>query len=153
MGINLQYKAFDFSVFFQGVGKYSGNYGAQGVYEYIIQGTYFDYHKQAWTPERYAEGADITYPALSTHSTTNHTANDFFVMNRSFLRLKNLEVAYTFPVSTLSMLGLKTMRIYVGGQNLLTWDKLRMGHLDPENNDPIGYPVSRMMNLGFNANF
>lgn len=153
MGINLQYKAFDFSVFFQGVGKYSGNYGAQGVYEYIIQGTYFDYHKQAWTPERYAEGADITYAALSTHSTTNHTANDFFVMNRSFVRLKNLEVAYTFPVSTLSMLGLKTMRIYVGGQNLLTWDKLRMGHLDPENNDPIGYPVSRMMNLGFNANF
>lgn len=153
LGINLQYKAFDFSVFFQGVGKYSGNYGAQGVYEYIIQGTYFDYHKDAWTPERYAEGAEITYPALSTHSTTNHTANDFFVMDRSFLRLKNMELAYTIPDHTISRLGLRSMRIYVGGQNLFTWDKLRMGHLDPENNDPLGYPVTRMMNFGFNATF
>jgi TonB-linked SusC/RagA family outer membrane protein len=153
LAVNLQYKNFDFSVFFQGVGKYSGNYSQQGVYEYIIQGTYFDYHKQAWTPERYAEGAEITYPALSTHSTTNHVANDFFIMNRSFMRLKNIEIAYTLPSDALSMIGLSSLRIYVGGQNLLTWDNLEMGHLDPENNDAIGYPVTKMMNFGFNASF
>jgi len=152
-GLNLQYKNFDFSVFLQGVGKYSGNYSQQGVYEYITQGTYFDYHKSAWTPERYAEGAEISYPALSTHSTTNHVANDFFVMDRSFMRLKNLEVAYTLPSNALSMIGLNAVRIYVGGQNLFTWDKLRMGHLDPENNDPLGYPVTKMINFGFNASF
>lgn len=152
-GLNLQYKNFDFSVFLQGVGKYSGNYSQQGVYEYITQGTYFDYHKSAWTPERYAEGTEISYPALSTHSTTNHVANDFFVMDRSFMRLKNLEVAYTLPSNALSMIGLNAVRIYVGGQNLFTWDKLRMGHLDPENNDPLGYPVTKMINFGFNASF
>jgi hypothetical protein len=140
-------------VFFQGVSKYSGNYSQQGVYEYIIQGTYFDYHKHAWTPERYAAGEEITYPALSTHSTTNHTANNFFVMDRSFLRLKNIELAYTLPPDLFKVLGLRTMRFYVGGQNLFTWDKLRMGHLDPENNDALGYPVTRMMNFGFNATF
>ncbi|MEX2565054.1 MAG: SusC/RagA family TonB-linked outer membrane protein, partial [Cyclobacteriaceae bacterium] len=140
MGFTIQYKAFDVSVFFQGVGKYSGNYGAQGVYENIIQGTYFDYHKQAWTPERYAAGEEITYPALSTRTTTNHTANDFFVMDRSFTRLKNLELAYTLPTHLTSVLGIGSLRIYIGGQNLITWDNLRMGHLDPENNDSIGYP-------------
>jgi TonB-linked SusC/RagA family outer membrane protein len=153
LAVNLQYKNFDLSIFFQGVGKYSGNYAQQGVYEYIKQGTYFDYHKNAWTPERYAEGVDITYPALSTRSTTNHVANNFFVMDRSFIRLKNLEIAYTLPSNALSRIGLSSMRIYVGGQNLFTWDKLRMGHLDPENNDALGYPVTKMINLGFNASF
>jgi TonB-linked SusC/RagA family outer membrane protein len=150
-GLSATYKAFDFSVFFQGVSKYSGNYANQGVYEYIIQGTYFDYHKSAWTPERYASGAEITYPALSTHSTTNHRANDFFVMDRSFMRLKNIELAYTLPAHISRLAGLRNTRIYVGGQNLFTWDKLRMGHLDPENNNPIGYPVTRMMNFGLNV--
>lgn len=153
LAVNLQYKGFDLALFFQGVGKYSGNYGNQGVYEYIIQGTYFDYHKQAWTPERYAEGAEITYPALSTHSTTNHVANDFFVMDRSFVRLKNLEIGYNLPSNVLARARLSSLRIYVGGQNLITWDKLRIGHLDPEQNDPIGYPITKMVNFGFSASF
>lgn len=153
MGLNVSFKGFDASVFFQGVSKYSGNYAAQGVYENIIQGTYFDYHKRAWTPERYAAGEKTTYPALSTRSTTNHTANDFFIMDRSFTRLKNVELAYSLPGSLIKVVGLKALRVSVGGQNLFTWDKLRMGHLDPENNDPIGYPVTRMMNFGLNTTF
>ncbi|WP_339926292.1 TonB-dependent receptor [uncultured Cyclobacterium sp.] len=152
-GVNLQYKAFDFSIFFQGVGKYSRNYGSQGVYENIIQGTYFDYHKNAWTPERFAAGEETTYPALSTRSTTNHTANSFFIMDRSFVRLKNIDIGYTLPSNLTQVIGMSSLRVYLGGQNLLTWDNLRMGHLDPENNDSIGYPVTRMMNFGFNATF
>ncbi len=151
--INLAYKNFDFTVFFQGVGKYSSNYAAQGVYEYIIKGTYFDYHKNAWTAERYANGEKITYPALSTHSNTNHVANDFFIMDRSFTRLKNIELGYTLPKGSLKRLGVQNLRIYVSGQNLFTWDHLRMGHLDPENNNPIGYPVTKMKNFGLDLTF
>lgn len=153
MSLGLNYKNFAFSAFFQGVGKYNTNYSQQGVYEYIIRGTYFDYHKSAWTPERYANGDEITYPALSTHSNTNHVANDFFVMDRSFIRLKNLEVAYTLPAGLLKKVGVQRMRIYASGQNLYTWDNLKMGHLDPENNDAIGYPVTKMMNFGLNVTF
>src|SRR5690606_21418120 len=90
LALNLRYKGLDLAIFFQGVSKYSSNYSQQGVYEYIIQGTYFDYHKTAWTPERYAAGEELTYPALSTHSTTNHVDNEFFIMDRSLLRLNNL---------------------------------------------------------------
>lgn len=151
--LNLNYKSFDFTAFFQGVSKYSSNYSAQGVYEYIIRGTYFDYHKNAWTAERYANGDKITYPALSTHSNTNHVANDFFIMDRSFTRLKNIELGYTFSEGALSKLGVRNLRIYASGQNLFTWDHLRMGHLDPEGNDPIGYPVTKMMNFGVDLTF
>ncbi len=151
--INLDYKNFDFTVFFQGVGKYNTNYSAQGVYEYIIKGTYFDYHKSAWTEERYTNGEEITYPALSTRSNTNHVANDYFIMNRSFTRLKNLELGYTLPKTALKRLGVQNLRVYVSGQNLFTWDHLRMGHLDPENDDSLGYPVTKMKSFGLDLTF
>ncbi|MBX3256779.1 MAG: TonB-dependent receptor [Chitinophagaceae bacterium] len=151
--VGFQYKGFELSVFVQGVGRYSSNYGAQGVYENIIRGTYFGYHKTAWTAERYAAGEEITYPALSTRTTTNHRANDFFIMNRSYVRLRNLELAYNLPGSILSTLGLQGVRFYVSGQNVALWEKLRMDHLDPENNDPIGYPVTKQANFGVSITF
>ncbi|WP_439556611.1 SusC/RagA family TonB-linked outer membrane protein, partial [Dyadobacter sp.] len=153
LSLTVNYKGFDFTTFFQGVGKYTMNYAQQGVYEYIIRGTYFDYHKSAWTPERFANGDKITYPALSTHSTTNHTANDFFIMNRSFTRLKNLTLGYTLPSGALKAIGISKFRVYVSAQNYFTWDKLRMNHLDPENDDSLGYPVTKMANLGLNVTF
>ncbi|QRR04215.1 TonB-dependent receptor [Dyadobacter sandarakinus] len=153
LSLTAEYKGFDLTAFFQGVGKYSSNYSQQGVYEYIIRGTYFGYHKQAWTPERFANGDKITYPALSTHSNTNHTANDFFVMDRSFTRLKNMVIGYTLPTGSLKVVGVQKLRIYASGQNLFTWDHLKMNHLDPENDDSLGYPVTRMMNLGVNITF
>lgn len=153
LSLTFEYKGFDLTTFFQGVGKYSSNYSQQGVYEYIIRGTYFDYHKTAWTPERYAAGEKITYPALSTHSNTNHTANDFFIMNRSFTRLKNLVLGYTLPAGSLKVIGVSKMRVYVSAQNYFTWAHLKMGHLDPENDASLGYPVTKMANFGLNITF
>ncbi len=152
--IDLSYKAFDFMVFFQGVGQYASGYAAQGVYEYIKEGTYYGYHRNAWTPERYENGEKITYPALSTVSNTNHVGNDFFIMDRSFTRLKNIELGYTLPENRLmSSLGISNLRVYVSGQNLLTWENLPMDHLDPENSDSIGYPVTKMQNFGLDITF
>jgi TonB-linked SusC/RagA family outer membrane protein len=153
LSLTFEYKGFDLTTFFQGVGKYSSNYAHQGVYEYIIRGTYFDYHKTAWTPERYAAGEKVSYPALSTHSNTNHNANDFFVMNRSFTRLKNLVLGYTLPAGALKAVGVSKMRVYVSAQNYFTWAHLKMGHLDPENDASLGYPVTKMANFGLNITF
>ncbi len=152
--LNLSYKSFDFMVFLQGVGRYGKNYSSQGVYEYTIRGTYFDYHKHAWTEERYLNGEEITYPALSTHSNTNHVANDFFIMDRSFTRLKNIEIGYTLSQRRfLNVLGISSLRVYASAQNLFTWDHLEMGHLDPENDDALGYPVTTMKNFGLDITF
>lgn len=153
--VGLNYKEFDFSVFFQGVGKFSTPPGApQGVYEYIYRGTFYDYHMDAWTPERYANEDKITYPALSTHSNTNHVANDFFVMDRSFTRLKNLVFGYTLPKNFLHKIGLEHIRIYYSGENIFTWTPYKMeAHLDPEQNDPIGYPITKMHSIGLDITF
>lgn len=154
-GINLgaNYKGFDFNIFFQGVGKYSSFWGEQNVYENIKQGTYYGYHKTAWTLERWENGDEITYPALSTNRSTSHVANDFFIQDRSFIRLKNIELGYTIPKNSLRVLGVQNLRVYVSGQNLITWDKLKMSHLDPEKTDPLGYPITKIMNFGVNVTF
>lgn len=148
------YKSFDFTIFFQGVAHYSMNYSSQNVYENATNdGTYFSYQMNSWTLDRYLKGEKITYPALSTVTTTNHTANSFFIMNRAFTRLKNIELGYTLPKNGLRALGISKLRVFVGGQNLYVWDHLRMNHLDPEDNDPIGYPSTKMWNFGLNVTF
>jgi len=152
LGVN--WKNFDFSIFIQGVGQFSSMRASQGTYEYTKEGTYYTYHRTAWTPERWANGSKITYPALSRNANTNHVANDFFIMDRSFTRLKNLELGYSLKDSpTLSMLGINNLRIYVSGHNLYTWDHQPLDDIDPENDDSIGYPVTKMVNFGFNVTF
>lgn len=79
--------------------------------------------------------------------------NDFFIQNRSFLRLKNIELGYTLPGRFLSKVGVKALRVYVSGQNLFVWDNLRITHIDPEQDNSYGYPITRNVTLGVNINF
>ena len=119
LNVSLNYKWFDFTVFLQGVGKYSSYYSGQGVNENIYQGTFFKYHKTAWTAERYAAGQKITYPRLSTGETCSKIENDFFVMDRAFIRLKAIELGYTLPSNALRAIGINKLRVYFRGDNLV----------------------------------
>ena len=153
LNVSLNYKWFDFTFFLQGVGKYSSYYSGQGVYENIYQGTFFKYHKTAWTAERYAAGQKITYPRLSTGETCSKIQNDFFVMDRAFIRLKAIELGYTLPSNALRAIGINKLRVYFRGDNLVTWDRLRTSTTDPEQTDQIGYPIVKTFNFGFNVTF
>ena len=153
LNVSLNYKWFDFTVFLQGVGKYSSYYNGQGVNENIYQGTFFKYHKTAWTAERYAAGQKITYPRLSTGETCSKIQNDFFVMDRAFIRLKAIELGYTLPSNALRAIGINKLRVYFRGDNLVTWDRLRTSTTDPEQTDQIGYPIVKTFNFGFNVTF
>ena len=110
ISLGLNFKGIDFNVLFSGLGRYSKYYSGQGVVEWTKQGTYFDWTRNGWTEERYKNGEKITYPAISTSQTVSHTENDFFIQNRSFLRLKNIELGYTLPERFLSKVGVKALR-------------------------------------------
>ena len=153
ISLGLNFKGIDFNVLFSGLGRYSKYYSGQGVVEWTKQGTYFDWTRNGWTEERYKNGEKITYPAISTTKTVSHTENDFFIQNRSFLRLKNIELGYTLPERFLSKVGVKALRVYVSGQNLFVWDDLRITHIDPEQNNSYGYPITKNVTLGLNINF
>lgn len=81
--------------------------------------------------------------------------DDRFLENSSFLRLKNLTLAYAFPQSLLKKTNFFTSaRVYLQGQNLLTWTGFT--GLDPEvatNVYRAQYPASRQFTLGIDVSF
>lgn len=151
---SIEWKGIDFSVHFSGIGKASRLYNnSPGVTEFNGEGVYVDWHRHAWTQERYANGERIDYPALATVSGTSHLPNDFFIMDRSFLRLKNIELGYSLPSRWLRKIGMKKVRVYINGNNLITWKKIKLDAIDPEQNWEANYPLTKMVNFGANIVF
>jgi TonB-linked SusC/RagA family outer membrane protein len=147
-----KYRSIDFNVMFEGIGDYYIINNGVGRTEYNFDGTFSEWHRTAWTAERYANGENITYPALSTKSNSNHEANSFFLEDRSYLRLKNAELGYSFPQNISRVIGASKIRIYLSGQNLLTWHNLLTDEYGPEG-DWISIPVYRLYNIGLNIKF
>lgn len=150
---SVSYKGFDFSVLFSGIGQASRLYQGGGVWEYSLAGFYSGYHLKAWTPERYENGEEILYPALGTSRGTSQVANSFFIMDRSFLRMKNIELGYTFPKDLLKRVSINNLRLFISGNNLLTWSKLPVNTIDPEQSAALSYPITKMVNFGLNVSF
>lgn len=70
----------------------------------------------------------------------------------SFLRLKTLEVGYTFSKKLMKGVGLSSLRVYYSGNNLLCFSKFKLW--DPEmGNDGFKYPIQRVHNLGVSVTF
>jgi TonB-linked SusC/RagA family outer membrane protein len=162
---NVSYKNFDLSVFFQGV------YGNK-IYNQVltdIEGFYRPFNitqriaENAWT----GPGSTNTYPLLSwTDGSNNKMPSTRFLESGSYLRLKNVQLGYKLGANALKSLGISSFRVYVSGQNLLTFTKYT--GLDPEqyqNTDnaadgprAVGidwgtYPSARTLTVGVNANF
>jgi TonB-linked SusC/RagA family outer membrane protein len=147
----LKYKNFDLNFLFQGIANYWAIDMSNGRVEYNFEGIYTQWHKQAWTPERYAAGEEILYPALSSKKSSNHEASNFFLEDKSYLRLKNLEIGYNFNV-------FNGVRLYLSGQNLFTWDNLKHKNYGPEahysgNTGIMQIQVYRLYNVGLSIKF
>ena len=153
LSAGLSFKNLEVSLLFQGVNRTSFMFSGVGAYEYAYQGVFNDIHKNAWTPERYAAGDKIDFPALSLNQSTNHIANDFFLLNGAYMRLKNAEVACTLPDKVSQKIGAEKIRVALTGLNLLTFDKLMTKYIDPEIRSMNGFQPYRVYNLGVNITF
>lgn len=105
----------------------------------------------AWTPEN-----PTNFPSLtaSNASTVGSTDGDRFVRDSSFLRLKNASFGYNVPDEFLSNTFIKGVRLFVQGENLLTWTKWR--GFDPESVSTLqvtGYPNPRTVSFGASIKF
>jgi hypothetical protein len=153
--IGFQYKRIGVSAQFNGMGQVSAYRMGLGVSELENAGTYTDYHLRAWTKERFENGERIDYPALSTHTSTSLRQNDFFINDRSYLRLKNLSVSYSVPPNKLfRTLGVASGNIYVYGNNMFIIDGQRVKAVDAETSgQSISYPLIKTYSLGLNIKF
>ncbi len=148
----MNFKSFDLNFLFQGLGEYSSIYGGFGVYETDYDGVFGALHRNAWTQERYENGELITAPALSTQTTVNRQANDYYSYDRSYLRLKNVELGFTLPETATRAISAQKIRFLLSGQNLITWDNMPSDDFGPEGGY-ASFPVYRVYNLGLNIVF
>lgn len=116
---------------------------ARGLFQYM--------YDERWTPEN-AETATTPRFSLSgiDHNYTNST---LWVRDASYIRLKNIEIGYNFQMNLLKRIGIRSLRVFGNGYNILTFDKLKV--LDPEEKGNSGgdYPLTKIFNLGLNIKF
>ncbi len=147
---SIQFRGFDFSMMWQGVGKRGYILQGQNIWETY---NFNEWHKEAWSQERYDNKKSITYPRLEPGSDANKKQSDFWMADGSYIRLKNAELGYTLPGRISQKIGASTLRIYVNGLNLLTFDKYPVKYQDPEQNNYLLYPVFKSYNVGLNITF
>ena len=159
------YKGFDFQMFWQGVLKRDYDPGEDNMVFWGAntgnwQSTFFtdhlDYFRSEDDTSIFGVNIDGYYPR-PLFNTKNKKTQTRFVQNAAYMRLKNLQLGYTFPKVVINTLRLQNLRIYVSGENLLTITKLS-NTMDPETAG-IGrkggtvYPLSRTYSLGLSVNF
>lgn len=151
---NMNWKNFDFNVFFQGV---YGNKVFNGLKFITLNpgggGQNYNMDRDilnAWTPQN--TNTNIPRLAISDPSANYSRVSDFYVENGSYLRLKNLTIGYTLPQHFTDKLEIKKIRIYMTSDNLVTFTKYT--GFDPEvgmnsNGVDVGrYPQSRTFLFG-----
>ena len=144
--INLKYKNFDLQSLLQGSFGYITNvnlYQGGANFSQAI----FD---ERWTPANNNASAGV--PRLGGAS-TNTLPSDFYDKKTHYLRLKTFALGYSLPHGLLSKAGIKNVRVYVAGTNLLTINPLAKYDIDPEapsGNGGYYYPQQRTISLGLN---
>ncbi|MDE6135688.1 MAG: TonB-dependent receptor, partial [Muribaculaceae bacterium] len=175
-GVNLygQWKGIDVTAFFQGVlkrdyyfnpndgsgtgGKSAVFWGATsgGRWESIFLSEHLDY----WRDENSLLGAnpDAYYARPLYYTNKNREFQDRYMQDASYLRLKNLQVGYTFPKNLTRKFACENLRIYFSAENLCTWTKLSKV-MDPESLDVStmrsgsAYPIAKTYSFGLTIDF
>ena len=153
LNIELAYKGFDFSMFWQGVAGqdvYNNQKFQTDFYSITDAGSNKGNRMlDAWT----TANTDSTIPALTTNNVGNENrASSYFVENGSYAKLRQLQIGYNFPTKIIEKLKMSSARVYVSGHNLLTLKSSSLTCSDPENPN-WAYPNSTSISLGIQASF
>ncbi len=148
------YKGFDLSVLFQGAtnttkimsGKFQKPFDVNGgMMEFAVD--------ERWAPDN-IENAIRPRLTLNYANPNDYLPSTMWMRDGSYLRLRNVELSYRFKQAILKkVLGINGLRVYANGQNLFTWDKLKV--IDPEGNmaDSWKYPQLKVYNVGVKVDF
>lgn len=161
------YKGFDFSFFFNGLGRKTFFIDAQqmapfnnppvtaaGVGGYTRKTALFkefaDSHWSESNPDIYA-----VWPRLSTDAydnSNNYQQSTWWMRNGSFLRLKLIELGYTLPHNLTRKIRIEDLRIYVSGEDLFAGSNFKMWDVEMGGMG-IGYPIQKKFNIGLQVKF
>lgn len=156
LNINMSWKGFDCSILLQGAANFNQYF--TGVYQNPLPNgassleIFMDRWRREDPYDPNSPWISGRYPATFPGGLPNNTRfSDFWLRDASYLRLKNIQLGYTFNNGTLQSAGISKLRVYITGFNLFTWDGIKF--IDPENSSDNGayYFQQRIINFGLNA--
>jgi TonB-linked SusC/RagA family outer membrane protein len=161
-GLNLYatYKGFDATIFFQGASNYSTYFGNEIQRPFFNGGNTYDYFTDRWTREDIYDPNSSWIPGKFPSTRLNGTDNNslissFWVTNAYYLRVKNVDIGYSFNSELLSKANIKGLRLYANASNLFTITNVN--YIDPEVTDESlqgrYYPQQRVISFGVQAKF
>ncbi len=150
LNTSLGYKGFDLSVLLQGVTGVKVYWqGAQYNTPTVRYG--YQLNKEVIDGRWYEGRTDATYPRLLQYSDTRNTqASDFYLENKSYLKIRNIQIGYTLPDDISKRLFLERFRIYGSLENYFTFTSYK--GFDPEVSG-MDYPSMKQAVIGVNLMF
>ncbi len=149
--LGLDFKGVGFNALFQGVANYTKYLNVPGVHAPLVNNTNLSQHylDNAWQPG--ADNSNATFSRLtSLASPNNYRMNSTLLADASFLKLRNIEVYYRFPESLFGRAFIKGVKVYVKGENLLSFSKIK--EMDPEVLS-TAYPTLKTISAGLSLKF
>lgn len=149
--LGVEWKGLGVDAMFQGTGRYSGVLSTKSMYKPLVGNTTISqyYYDNRWTPET---AGTAKFPALSsTSNANNYNTNTLWMFDRSFFKLRNIEVYYNFPKAMLAKTKLlNAAKLYVRGVDLFSFD-----HLDESDPEVFGAtnPLNRSIVAGLSVTF
>ena len=139
---SVSYKNFELSGLLQGAFDAKRYYNGEASYAFFNSASCLNKHWDRWSEEN----PNGNFPRLSLQSQTNNAFSTFWLQDASYLRMKNLTLAYTLPFDLISRIGLSFAQVYLAGENLFTISGLDKG-LDPESNSSRGWSYSNVRKI------
>lgn len=165
-GLNLygEYKGVDLTIFLQGAAGHEVFTGGDFMSPFIQQGLgngitlWLDHWHREDPTDMASPWVPGYMPALRPTGFSSNTGNNTWTMQKaSYVRLKTIELGYTFPKKWMSRAGIENLRVYVNGFNPLTFTGRKgvMKYMDPENSEGMFryYPQMKTYNFGVNLTF
>lgn len=144
---NITFKQFDVNVLFQGA---TGRDFYDAIYPFDNSSSATVDNMDYWTPTNlHAANPRIT----PVPATNNIQTSSFWIRNGNYLRLKTFNLGYTLPAEVMQKMRIHSIRVYVSGQNLITWSHIK--NFDPEVSASNGqyYPQVKVFTVGANVTF
>lgn len=145
------YKGFDFEIFWQGIGKRDYWLGGSQFWGFTDEWcTPLTSSLDYWTEDN----RDAYFPRLHHYGVNggNHQVSTRYLQNAAYLRLKNVVLGYTIPRSITEKVKISRLRVFVQGENLLTFTPL-IDSYDPETLNNMTYPINKKISVGLNLTF
>lgn len=145
------YKGFDFEMFWQGIGKRDYWLGGSQFWGFTDEWcTPLTSSLDYWTEDN----RDAYFPRLHHYGVNggNHQVSTRYLQNAAYLRLKNVVLGYTIPRSITGKVKISRLRVFVQGENLLTFTPL-IDSYDPETLNNMTYPINKKISVGLNLTF